>query len=120
MCLNFTVIFSIVLLMIKSNLENIYGLKDGQSSEDRVMVFFQGSGASKLSGNHSLMTFFCSCTNNSQHHAFFQCCFLFLARPVFSNEETSHFLWRYSTLTLLLPPPLHILKVPSQTNNEEM
>ena len=101
--------------MIKSKLENIYGLKDGQSSEDRVMVFFQGSGASKSSGNHSLMTFFCSCTNNSQHHAFFQCCFLFWQGWYSQTRRLLIFSGGSLTLTLLMPPPLHILKVPSQT-----
>lgn len=43
-CLNFTVILSIVLLTIKSKLENICGLTDGQSSEDRGMVFFRDLG----------------------------------------------------------------------------
>lgn len=75
--LNFTVIFSIVLFTIRSELEKMHGLNDGQSGEDRMIFFFQGSGASKPSGNHSPMTFMCSCSNNSERHAFFQCSFLF-------------------------------------------
>lgn len=119
--LNFTVILSVVLLTIKSKLENIYELKDGQIGEDRVMVvFFQGSGASKPSGNHSPMTFIGSCTNNSRHQAFFQCSFL-LCQDLYSQmRQRLIFSGGILTLTLLFPLSLHTLKVPSQTKNKEM
>lgn len=42
--LNFTVIFSIVLFTIRSELEKMHGLNDGQSGEDRMIFFFRDLG----------------------------------------------------------------------------
>lgn len=102
--LNFTVILSIILLTIKSKLENIYRLKDGQSSEDRVIVlFFPGIWGFKPVRKRQPTTFTCSCTNNPQHPCIFPMLFSPLARLVFSNEATSRFLWRYSNFNSSLP-----------------
>lgn len=108
----------IVLLTIKSKLEDIYGLKDRQRNKCRVMVFFRDlklRNGGKSEPCDLLL-------KQEQFPAIFPRLLSFLVWSVLSREAQAHHPQRYfnSSLPSSLPSPLHIpWKPSSQASSEE-